>query len=274
MDREPFLKTEYVSVRGINTRFSKTGKGDTIIFLHGFPETLQTWRFVIPRLTDHFQCVALDLKGFGYSDKPQGDYSPWGMADFVKDFMDTMKIDSASLVATDTGLNIGCAFAVKFSKRIKKLILMAGTIYKEGIAAPEVVLLTVKPLGELILYRLGPVAIKMGLKKGFYGKERISQELFNEYYNPFRESLGRKRALELMRSYNKAASSMSEEVKKINKPTLILWAQYERFFHISTVHRLRREIKNSRLEIISDSGHFIQEERPEEVVRLITVFVT
>ena len=124
------LSTQYVSVKGISTRYAVSGTGETILFLHGFPENLQTWRYYPAFFLKDFRLVAFDLKGFGYSGKPAGDYSPWGMADFVKDFLETMKIDKIYLVGTDIGLTIACAFALKYPQKVKKLILMAGTVYK------------------------------------------------------------------------------------------------------------------------------------------------
>jgi len=249
------------------------GAGESIIFIHGFPETLQTWRYVILPISDFFQTIALDLKGFGYSDKPEGDYSPWGMADFVKDFMEALKIDKAHIVATDTGLTIASAFALRYPEKLKRLILMAGTNYSEGMTAPEVKLLSIKPFGEMILWLLGSLAIKIGLRKGFYKKEPISNDIFNEYYQPFKNSATRRCALELFRSFDKAVPELSKEVNKISASTLILWAQYERFFSLQVAKKLNNDIKNSQLKIIPDSGHFIQEENPGEVVKAILSFL-
>ena len=60
---------------------------------------------------------------------------------------------------------------------------------------------------------------------------------------------------------------------KIEAPTLILWAQHERFFSPQVAKDLRNGIKNSQLKIIRNSGHFIQEEKPEEAVKAMLSFL-
>jgi len=270
---ENFLDTAFVDVKGAKIRFAKIGQGEPVLFLHGFPETLQTWRLILPDIAKKFQAIALDLKGFGYSDKPQGDYSPQGMADFVKDYMEVSKIDKAHVVATDTGLTIACAFALKYPDRINKLVLMSGTAYDKGLIAPEVRLLAIKPLGEFGLWLLGPLAIGMGLKKGFYKKGLLSPKVFNEYYEPFKDPVARKRTVELLHSFFEVLPDLGEKIKDINVSTLILWAEYERFFSLKVAKRLQKDIKNSRLEIIPSCGHFIQEEKPEIVTKLILSFL-
>ncbi|MGB4520759.1 MAG: alpha/beta fold hydrolase, partial [Candidatus Omnitrophota bacterium] len=245
-----FIPTQHILVKGIKTRYADLGSGEKVLFLHGFPENLQTWRFYAPIFAEKFRFLACDLKGFGYSEKPQGDYSPWGMADFVSDFMDSLKIEKVYLVGTDIGFTIACALALRYPEKIKKLILMAGAVSQEGIVAPEIKLLNVKPLGEIILRFLGPLAVQMGLKKGFYSRDLISKEIFAEYYSPYKEQLARRRILELIRSFNEAGFQLSEEIEKINLPTLILWAQEEHFFSLISAQSLQKKIKNSRLEII------------------------
>ena len=269
----PFLYSQYVIVNGIRTRYSVSGLGEPILLLHGFPENMQTWRHYAILLSKHFKVIAFDLKGFGRTGKPDGDYSPFGMADFVRDFMDAMKIESAYLVGSDISFTIACAFALRYPGRLKKLVLMAGTLSKEGIIAPEVKMLSLKPVGELILWLFGSIAIKIGLEKGFYKKDYISKEVFDEYYEPYKDPVAIKRTLELLRSFDKAGPELVRQVKKIGVPTLILWAQHERFFALQVAKNLNDGIKNSRMEIVEGCGHFIQEEKPEESANLITSFV-
>lgn len=274
MEQGVFLPTEYLDVQGAKIRFVRQGEGEPILFLHGFPETLQTWRLVIPPLSRDFQTIALDLKGCGYSDKPQGDYSPWAMADFVNAFMERLGINTFNLVGTDTGLTVACVLALRYPQKVKKLILMAGTVYEEGTTALEIRLLQLKYVGEFIAWFLSPLAIRIGLLKGLYKKSILTKELFSEYYSPFTTSETKKRALEMIRSFMSSMSVLEKDISKIQIPTLILWAQYERFFSRSVAQRLHSDIKNSRLEIVSDCGHFIQEEQPEAVVELLGSFLT
>lgn len=272
IDKE-FLETKFIDVLGLKTRYCKCGSGEPVVLLHGFPETLQTWRFVAPIIAEKFSAVALDMKGFGCTDKPAGDYSPRGMAKFIGDFMDAMNIESAHIVGTDIGFNVACAFALKYKNRIKKLVLMAGAVSQDAIIAPEVNLLSIKPLGEFILWAFGLLAIKSGLQKGFYKKGLVTKELFEQYYAPYRKQDARKSVLALLRAYNKSGAELLGDVPGIDVPTLILWAEKERFFSLDSAKDLKNRIKNSILEIIPGCGHFMQEEKPAQVAEKIKGFL-
>ncbi|MFC1808287.1 alpha/beta fold hydrolase [Candidatus Omnitrophota bacterium] len=270
----PFIETNFIKVNGINTRYGIKGEGAPILFLHGFPENLQTWRHYFGILSDSFKTIALDLKGFGYTDKPDCDYTLWNMVDFVKGFMDALEIEKFNLAGSDIGMAIAAAYAHKYSAHIDKLILMAGSVYGEGFLGPEVTLLSKKPLGEIIMGLSGSFGIKMGLEKGFYGKDFISEELFKEYYTPYKEFRTKKITLDFMRSFATAKPDMSKEITNLQPDTLILWAQYEKFFTMDVAKWLNRDIKNSRLEIVPDCGHFIQEEKPLESADIIRNFIS
>jgi len=270
--KDEFMNTSFISVRGIRTRYVIVGHGAPVVFIHGFPENLYTWRFYIPLLSPRLRLILFDLKGFGATDKPLGGYSPWALADFVKDFFDALKVEKAHLVATDIGFTVACAFAIKYPASLDKLVLMAGAVSKEGISAPEVRLLSVKPWGEFILKYLGRYAIKMGLQKGFY-QIKIPADIFNEYYAPCKEFQAQRALLELLRSFDEAGPEVLRRVSEISCPTLILWAEKERFFTRQSAESLRAKIKCSRLEIIPACGHFIQEERPKESAKIIEAFL-
>jgi pimeloyl-ACP methyl ester carboxylesterase len=74
-------------LNGIKAYYEESGKGEPICLLHGFSASSHTWRKIVPVLSKDFHVYALDLKGFGKSDKPyDGDYSIWAFVDWVNEF--------------------------------------------------------------------------------------------------------------------------------------------------------------------------------------------
>ena len=272
MSDPQFLQINYKLVNGINTRYADMGKGESIIFVHGFPETLQTWRFVVPEMAKRFRAIAFDMKGCGYTDKPESDYSPLGLADFINDFMTTMQIERTHIVGTDTGLAAVCAFAAKYPQKVNKMIIMAGSVFRDGIT-PEIRLLGIKNVSEVLLKYFGLMVLRLELKTCFYNKNVLTKSVLEEYLAPFKSPATRHSTVEIIRCFFQAAPSLSKAITTINAPTLILWAAHERFFAREIASRLQKAIKNSRLEIISDCGHFVQEEKPEDVIRLVSSFI-
>ena len=211
------------------------------------------------------------MKGFGFSDKPDGDYSQWGLADFLKDFLDTLKIKTIHIVGTDIGLTIAAAFAVRYPKHLHSLILMAGSANKRSLGI-DVRLLKMKILGDLLMHACSPLVVRIGMQKGFYRRPQISPEILKEYTAAYRSREGRCRTLETIRSF-KTDDHFGEHLRKISVPTLILWAENERFFFKSAASHLQKTIPGAKLIIVPRSGHFIQEDQPEESSRMIMKFL-
>ena len=87
--------SRFIDVEGVRTRYVEEGEGEkAIIFIHGFSSSLYTWRSCLGPLAKHYRVVALDLKGFGFSGKPETEYTIDRYADFVVHFMDAVHIES------------------------------------------------------------------------------------------------------------------------------------------------------------------------------------
>ena len=97
------LQHKYVQVSGINFHYVTKGAGQPLILLHGFPETWYSWRENIDSLALYFQVIALDLKGYGDTDKPTGDYSLPTLSREIADLIRTLKLEKPVLVGHDWG---------------------------------------------------------------------------------------------------------------------------------------------------------------------------
>jgi pimeloyl-ACP methyl ester carboxylesterase len=86
-----------------------SGRGSAIVFIHGFPTSAFDWSEVINELNSTHRCVAIDLRGFGLSDKPQAwSYSLFQQADLVESVLSELRIDSAHIVSHDMGTSVHC----------------------------------------------------------------------------------------------------------------------------------------------------------------------
>jgi pimeloyl-ACP methyl ester carboxylesterase len=73
----------FVEVDGISLHYKEMGQGETVVLIHGFGASLETWRGIDAVLAKHFRVIAIDLMGFGDSSRPAGDYSPVTQARLV-----------------------------------------------------------------------------------------------------------------------------------------------------------------------------------------------
>ena len=101
---------------------------ETIILVHGLQDEADTWRHLFQPLMQRYRVLALDLPGFGRSDKAHRNYTPLFFADTLLQFMDALKIGHATLVGNSLGGMIAEWVALMHPARVSRLILLDGTL--------------------------------------------------------------------------------------------------------------------------------------------------
>jgi pimeloyl-ACP methyl ester carboxylesterase len=110
------------SVNGVALHYAVGGVGEPVILLHGVPKTMYYWRQVIPLLTPHHTVVAVDIRGFGDSDRPVGGYDTQTMADDIASLATRLGIDTFRVVGEDWGANVAYATAAFHRERVAQLV--------------------------------------------------------------------------------------------------------------------------------------------------------
>jgi pimeloyl-ACP methyl ester carboxylesterase len=110
------------------------------------------------------------------------------------------------------------------------------------------------------------------LNRSFYDKSLLSDELINAYVIPTKTP-GAVEALERMMT-TVATQTYEGVAENIPQPTLIIWGEMDQTNLPADGTRLNREIKNSSLVYMPASGHYVQEEKPDELAEAIKAFLT
>jgi pimeloyl-ACP methyl ester carboxylesterase len=110
------------------------GQGPAVVFLHGFGSSLDLWRSLMPDLARNHRVLALDLKGFGWTDRPRGDYSPSAQAELVWALLDARGIDRAALVGHSWGASVALAMALASPERTTRIAVYDGWVYEEQLS--------------------------------------------------------------------------------------------------------------------------------------------
>lgn len=100
------------------------GPGETIILMHGWPQTWASWIEVMPLLSADYDVIAVDIRGAGKSDTPQGGYDKKTMAGDILGLMNELGIESANIVGHDIGGMTAYAFASQFPERTVTLTIV------------------------------------------------------------------------------------------------------------------------------------------------------
>jgi 2-hydroxymuconate-semialdehyde hydrolase len=268
---------EYVTVKGHKIYYVKKGEqGEPIICIHGIPTSSFLWRKVQERLAPYYQTYALDLLGYGKSDKPpDAEYTASAQAEIIKGFIDALGLGKITIACHDQGGAFGQVFACRYNERINHFIFMNGVAYDywpvievkamgKMIAAPDFFFQL--PLFEMMLPSL--------LRATAYNKAAFPDKIAREYMAPWMGLEGAK-ALVRVAAGPSEAETMALDLSKIKAPSLIIWALDDPYLPFEIAERLKQDLGGPvRISTIPECGHFLQEEKPDEIAAIINDFLT
>ena len=259
----------YINVDGLTVHYTAKGAGIPLLLLHGHGESGYTWRYNIDGLAEKFMVYALDLKGFGSSDKPMdGDYSIPAMSELVVRFMDELEIGQAVLVCHSFAGKIGIQTSLTHPMRCKGLGLLDCAVGRFRIW-PGFRLMAAKGLGEVLIRMFNRRSMR-GIVRNLHDKSySITEEDIQEYLRLKKSRESRNAFLAYLREFLKDRGALFEQLEEISTPTLIIWGKNDRFIDSEQGVLLHQKMKRSRLEILDHCGHNPQEDQPEEVNQLI-----
>lgn len=243
----------YIEVEGARVRYIDKGEGPPVVLVHGFASSLENWDAVIPVLVKKHRVLAMDLKGFGWTDRPEGDYSPWAEAKIVRALMDRRGIDRAAVVGHSWGSSVVLALALGAPERITKIALYDAWVFEDQI--PTFFRLARRQgVGELLF--------------GIYYKERADDRLALAFYDPtiLNEKLAEdvERSLErpgtvaaaLAATRGQQFAEVEKRYRTIQKPVLLLWGREDVVTTLDFGERLSKELPQARLVVYPKCGHF------------------
>lgn len=271
-------RSHFVNVDGVRMHYQKFGDATNppMILIHGYTASVYVWKTVAPMLADNgFRVIAVDLVGFGWSEKPRSfEYSIEAQARVMSRFMDRLGIRQATIVGNSYGGAVALNLALDHPKCVDKLILVDPVTNDEPKDHPILRLVSFRGLGEIIT--------PLVADSRFFLRSRMQQTLAranhhlitDERMNAIRRPLLSKEAHHslLATSRNWDAKRLEKEARLIRQPTLIIWGEEDKVIPIKHGYKLHNEMPNSRLVVLKDCGHVPPEEKSEIFTKLVTKF--
>ena len=281
----------------VGLHYVEAGRGEPVLFMHGFPQFWFLWRHQLADLSLDYHCVAPDMRGFNLSDKPEDpeDYRMRHLLGDVTGLVEQLGWDRFTLVGHDWGGIVSWAFALKYPELLERFVILDSPPpftwnrdLRESAAQREAVQYML-PLSEP-----SPTPEEMiaadDFEFLFSMLERISggdTALSEEERDAYREAWSQPGALRGGINYYRAAR-MGEQVaaggvpeeyerkitaKRLEVPTLVIWGEDDPALLVHLTEGLEQWVPDIRVEKIPGSGHWVPYEKPVEVNRLIREFM-
>lgn len=251
----------------------QAGAGEPVVLLHGFGGSTYAWRKVMPGLAASFRVIAIDLNGFGYTQRPKGfdSYTREGQADLVLRVMDALGIDKAHLAGHSYGGGISIWIASRHPERLRSLVLVDSS-------APTYAndrrnrLLGLRPVASLAVRALlRPGSVRRSLINSVYDDSLVTPELVREYY----ERLRIEGVLDAYVGLTGPVRTPPEPVllEQIDVPALVVWGSDDKLISVDAGRRAAGRFPRGEFVVLERTGHIPMEERPEELLQILLPFL-
>ena len=243
-------------------------KKPNLILIHGFGNSLGTWESLAPKLSKAFNVYGIDMLGFGLSEKPvQYQYTNANQASVIQSFAEVMGFDSFIVGGHSLGGAIAM-HAAMIDQKTQGLILFNPGIINTGVPEFSKYLNLIFPMSRISAKQFADRDFREGfLKRSYHDPSIVTNQVMD------RVMLGSQTA-----DYVSGMSSMLSKYYKSNEaelmsdvklPTLIIFGIEDRNKSMDEALQLKNGFSNSRLEIIQDAGHYVHEESPDTVSKII-----
>lgn len=265
-------QARWVQAGGFRLRAVRAGEGRTVVLLHGFGESLMSWRGVLDRLATHADVIALDMPGFGLSTKATSGYSPDSLAATVLRALDTLGVQRAVIVGHSLGGAVAAAIARLAPARVEGLVLVDAAVLATPVVLPESPPDTNMPAPGLIAGIAEYEALRLRFTPVHDGSWMLEPDSASAAYSPAGDSLYTVGLQAVLREFD-FASLNGGRAGQIAQRTLVIWGALDPLFSVSLGETLSARIPNAQLSVISRSWHRPHVERPERVAELIVQFL-
>lgn len=275
LSEAPYRDAAWVSVRDGRICCFRGGAGPALLLVHGIPLSMLTWRENLAGLCRFFRVIAVDLKGFGRSEKTLCDLSPEGHARTLSEVLDQLGIDRVSVVGSSYGCAPAICLALREPERVERLVLI-NSVGAGGRRHSLERLVRIGLVGSLVKATLrqpglGARIFATRLRRSYADPARATEELLESYLKLLRTDGGESTFLETLRRFDEPA--LARRLPEVRQPALILWGDQDRVLPLKDGLRLREQLPACQLHVLAGCGHLPHEERPEEVNELIRAFL-
>lgn len=284
----------YADVNDIRLHYAEAGSGEyLVILLHGFPEFWYSWQKQLQALGGKFHVVAPDMRGYNLSDKPSHieDYKIDKLVSDVTGLIDHFGAKQAAIVGHDWGAGVAWAVAQKHPERVSKLAVLQVPIaaaWRDNMSLKQLLrswymfFFQIPGLPEWLIRQQNYRSIERTFTEKVTRKNSFTSEDIELYKVAARQPGALTGAINYYRANvfdrlfaRKQGASVNSSNGRVRVPTLFIFAEQDFAILPETVRGLEKYVDAYYREVrIPDSGHWVQNEAPEEVNAALLEFLS
>jgi pimeloyl-ACP methyl ester carboxylesterase len=277
----PSYQVQYRTVHGYRRAFVDVGQGPAILLIHGIGDSSDTWRQLIPNLSQDYRVIAPDLLGHGRSDKPRADYSVAAYANGMRDLLSVLDVERATVIGHSLGGGVAMQFAYQYPERCERLVLVStGGVSHEVHPALR---LAATPAAELVLplLRLAPARV-LGLG-AICALEWLNTDLgrdaehIERMFDALPDATARRAFVRTIRAVvdwrGQAITMLDRCYLTRGMPTLLVWGAHDAVLPLRHGEMARAAMPGSKLAVFRHAGHFPHQADPEKFMAVLGEFL-
>ncbi len=268
----PGAISRYIDVNGINTHYYEAGAGEALVLLHGGgagADSFGNWRGCMAEYARHFHVFAVDMVGFGFTDKPDPahySYSQQARNEHIIGVIEALGLTSVSLIGNSMGGSTSMGVAIERPDLVHKLVLMGSA----GVRAP--ITDELKAIMNYDYTTNGMLKIVRGLTNPDF--------IFDDELVNYRHALSIRE--DTKQAYNTVMGWIREQgglyyeedyITRVAQETLVVNGKLDKVVPLSSAYKLLELINNSRGYIIPACGHWAMIEKPAEFAAVSVSFL-
>ncbi len=259
----------FVAAGPARIHVEEQGQGPAVVLIHGFGASTKTWAGVAPELAARHRVITLDLMGFGWSDRPPGDYSPQGQARIVLDVLDELGVERADVVGHSWGASVALALTLAAPHRVDRVALYSAWVYEEQ-QAPLYYWVRRPLYGRYYARAMYGSAMDEQVALAYFDPAFATQARVDDAEAALARPGARAAVLATLRGQR--FGPLEAQYSNVDKPVLLLWGREDEIAQLSAGHRLAREL-DAEIHVYERCGHFPMLEAPESSTRDLVEFL-
>jgi pimeloyl-ACP methyl ester carboxylesterase len=249
-----------------------------LLMVHGWLSHARFWRQTMAAFEHTHYCVAVDLLGHGYSDKPpDGDYSIAAHAARVLKVADALNLSEFTCIGHSMGGQIGLYLAFNDPERVIKLISVDGVVTGRLSAYMRYVMTPIFWFGALVpsIWNITRILMRYGWYRAIFDKPLFYQPDVSPYGSEDREmALAHGNEIPAYRGLKALTSvDLSGALPKIKAPTLAIFGEFDNCVPVSDGKLIQRDVPGSKLVLIKECGHTPMLEQPGQYLDTVREFL-